>query len=304
MSVKGNISNISRGSIHDGSGIRTVVYFKGCNLKCKWCHNPESLNSEHTLIFADVKCIHCGRCVALCPECHKILDGELILDRKKCTLCGKCAQDCPTGALSLVGIKTTAEAVYDEIKKDMHYYAESGGGVTLSGGECLLQPEFAAELLHRCKQDNIHTAVETALYVPFSNVLNVLPYIDFMYVDLKHWDSKTHKKYTGAGNELVIENIQRLSDMNIPMIIRIPLIPGVNDSEEDMKEFANVISHFGDGVKGIELLKYNYLARSKYKGAGMKYCAFGDESQSDEYVSNLRNILEKGLSLKREIIIL
>ena len=178
MPVSAPITNISRGSMHDGPGVRTVVYFKGCGLRCQWCHNPETLSAESQLLYISNKCIHCGKCVECCPEHHKICGNDMLFIRDGCTVCGKCAAVCPSLALSLCGEQKTPQQIFDEIKKDAHYYSSSGGGVTFSGGECLLYPRFVAETAGMCMESGIHTAVESAFFVPWQNVQSVLPHVD------------------------------------------------------------------------------------------------------------------------------
>lgn len=272
MSVeKGIITDISRGSLHDGPGVRTVIYFKGCGLRCKWCHNPETLSGEKELMFHKSKCIRCGRCAQL----------------------GKSADVCPSGALHLVGREVTVEELWDEVKKDIHFYQQSGGGVTLSGGECLLQSRFAVGFLNKCKAEGIHTAIETALFVSWENIAPVLPYTDLIYADLKIADSDRHRQYTGQSNERILENLSRLADTAERVIVRIPLIPGVNDTREEVEKLGRIISGLGSGVKMVEVLKYNYLAESKYEGLGMEWMDFGRETQSEERLSCIRGQLEK-----------
>ncbi len=295
MSLNAVITNISRGSLHDGPGVRSVVYFKGCGLRCKWCHNPETISMAPLVLYASMKCIHCGRCVALCPEGHEIVDDDMVYHREHCTVCGNCAEACPVGALSLCGKEMSVEEVMKEIRKDAHYYKQSGGGITLSGGECLLQPDFCKALLEQCRAEGIGTAVESALYVPFSHIEAVSPLVDTFFADVKLPDGARHKDYTGQDNALIIENLHRLTRMRENIILRIPLIPGVNDSEADMEAFGALISTFGDGVKGVELLKYNYLAETKYDIAGMEYHDFGREAQSDERMATLAATLEQAL---------
>ena len=287
MSVTGNITAISRGSLHDGKGIRTVVYLKGCGLRCKWCHNPETFSMEKDIIFNPQKCIHCGRCIDICHKNHIVENDDVVFRRDGCIKCGKCADVCPSGALSVSGKNMTVDEVYHEIVKDIHYYTETGGGVTLSGGECLLQADFAGELLKKCKENGINTLIESAFYVPYENVKKVLPYVDCVYADLKIPEPDKHKEYTGHGNELIIENIRKLSFEFDNIFIRIPLIPGVNDGMDDMKKFKDIISTFGTGIKGVELLKYNYLAESKYNSLGKVYNSFGTTTQTDKDVEIL-----------------
>ena len=288
MSVTANISNISRCSVHDGPGVRTVVFFKGCGLRCRWCHNPETLSVSPEILFARVKCIHCGRCVSVCPEHHRIEGSEMVFLRDGCNKCGKCAEACPSGALTVSGVRKTLDEVWKEVYKDRHFYQVSGGGVTLSGGECLLQADFAAELLKKCREAGIHTAVETALFVPWENVEKIIPYCDLFLADFKTADAEKHRAYTGRDNRLIIENLQRLAG-KAPgrVLVRTPLIPGVNDSPEDLAQMAGVLRSIAKKLQGIELLKYNALAEGKYQLAGMAYESFGSEAQSDEYVQKL-----------------
>lgn len=296
MSLIAAISNISRCSVHDGPGVRTVVYFKGCALRCRWCHNPETLSADADILYAQVKCIHCGRCVAICPEHHKISGDDMLFLRDGCKKCGKCAASCPTGALSASGREYTVDEVLKEVRKDLHFYRATGGGVTLSGGECLLHSDFAAALLKRCQEEGIHTAIETALFVPWGNIKEILPYCDLFMTDFKIPDPEKHRRHTGQDNRLILENLTRLSSKaHGKVLLRIPLIPGVNDSLADMRSFAAMIDPFKEGLQGIELLKYNPLAEGKYQMAGMSYERFGEEPQTDECVEKLSSALCQAL---------
>lgn len=287
MCLTAPITNISRGSLHDGPGIRTVVYFKGCGLRCKWCHNPETLSLKKQILYRQTMCIHCGKCVKLCPEHHKISGNEMIFLQKGCVGCGKCSEACPSGALELCGSEKTIADVFAEVKKDLHYYQTSSGGVTFSGGECLLHADFVAELAQKCKKNQINTAVESAFFVPYDNVKKVLPYIDLFFADLKLPNAKKHREFTGQSNETVIENITRLSAEHRNIILRIPVIPGVNDSYEDMCGFAGIIKTFDSGIRKIELLKYNNLSENKYIASGRKYTKFAEETQTNAEMSRL-----------------
>lgn len=291
--VNGMITDISRCSLHDGPGVRTVVYFKGCGLRCKWCHNPETLHSETDIMYLETKCIKCGRCVEFCPECHKVSDGKMVLVRENCVRCGRCADICPASALQSIGRPVSVEELLGEIKKDIHFFRQSGGGVTLSGGECLLQSEFAAALLKKCKEEGIHTAIETALFVPWENIERVLPFVDLIYADLKIADGEKHRTYTGQLNGQIISNLHRLSEtVTVPVTVRIPLIPGVNDTEEEITALGRIIGTLGSAVKTVEVLKYNYLAESKYEGIGAHWESFGKENQSEEKLSDIRRMLQ------------
>lgn len=295
MLLTAPISNISRTSFHDGPGIRSVVYFMGCNMRCKWCHNPENLTSGRKILSAPVKCVHCGRCIAVCPEHHKILGDDHVYVREGCIACGRCADACPSNALTVCGTDRTVSEVLKAVLKDRMYYRTSGGGVTLSGGECLLYPEFARQLLEALRNEHIHTAIETALYVPWQNAESVIDCADLVYADLKLSDPEKHKVYTGVSNERIIDNLRRLTGRHGNVIIRIPLIPGVNDSADDMACFAAVLGTMGEGLKAVELLKYNSLAESKYSMSGMAYTRFGEGPQADEAVDALRNRLDEAL---------
>lgn len=291
------ITNISRGSLHDGPGVRTVVYFKGCPLRCMWCHNPESFSFHSQTVFNAKKCIGCGKCVSACPEHHIIKDGTLTFSPYGCTGCGLCASLCPSGALSVIGEQKSAEEIFEEIKKDIHYYRVTGGGVTFSGGECLLYPDFVNDIAKLCKNEGINTLVESALCIPWENVEAVLPYIDTFFVDLKIGDRGKHKQYTGKDNSLIIENLAKLSNTEKSVVLRIPIIPGVNDSECDMEEFGEIIKGFGKAILRIELLKYNNLAEGKYNLIGEKYTPFAKTTQSDGEMSRLCSLLAEKTGL-------
>lgn len=293
MSVSAPITNISKCSVHDGPGVRTVVYFKGCPLRCAWCHNPETFSASAQVLYASSKCIHCGECVAVCPAHHTVVGNDMVFQREGCTLCGNCVKACPSLALSLCGEKMTVDDLFAKIMKDRHYYSASGGGVTFSGGECLLHSHFVAQIAEKCKAERIHTAVESAFFVPWENVERVLPFIDLFFADLKIADPQKHRKFTGQDNRLIIDNITGLSEAHPNIILRIPVIPGVNDSCEDIDGFADIIRTFGKGVREIELLRYNNLAESKYESAGEAYVKFADDPQTDAEMQKLCAALMK-----------
>lgn len=280
--------NIARGSMHDGPGVRTVVYFKGCNLSCRWCHNPESQAFAPEMVFHESRCIGCGRCVAICPQRHVVRDGAHVYLRENCLLCGRCAEVCPNEALSLCGEEYTLERLMREIQKDSHYYAQSGGGVTFSGGECLLFPDFLAEILHMCRAEGIHTAVESALHVPYENIARVAPDVCLFLADVKHMDSAVHKSCTGEENGRILDNIRRLAaDGSRDLLLRVPLIPGVNDGEENLRRTVEFAKNLPGGARKVELLKYNNLASSKYESIGRQAELFASGPQTNERMDAL-----------------
>ncbi len=290
--MKQTVFNISRGSLSDGDGIRTVVYLKGCPLSCKWCHNPESWKASPQVLFYPTKCIGCGRCLDVCEfGCHKNQNGEHVFDRTSCTGCGKCADACPSGALAICGEQKTAEEIYSEIKKDIHYFEKSSGGVTFSGGEALIYPDFLVEVLQLCKNDGIHTAIETSFFAPFENIEKIVNLIDLFIVDIKLYDSEKHKKFTGVKNELILENLTKLSGLHDNVWIRIPLIPDVNDDDQNLADTAKFIKSLGSCVKKVELLKYNNLAPSKYRALGIYDGIFEAKPQTNEEMASKVTIL-------------
>lgn len=269
------IFSISRCSLHDGNGIRTVIYFKGCSMRCIWCHNPESHNPQPEILFYPDRCIGCGRCIRHCIQGAHINDNGIhTISRSLCTSCGICAYECPSNALMMCGENMDVQSVMNIIMRDKPYFSRSEGGVTFSGGECLLYPDFLKELEEKCKTAQINTAIETALNVPWENLKKLIELTDTFYCDLKHSDSNIHQKLTGVGNELILENLFRLSEVHKNIIVRIPLIPNVNDSDDNLRKTAELISGCG-GIQGIELLKYNNLSSGKTAALGKTFQSFG-----------------------------
>ena len=253
---KGMIFDIQRNSFVDGPGIRTTVFFKGCNLHCAWCHNPESQAiCPQLMVYAD-RCQDCGKCKAVCPY-----------GSESCRLCGKCVAACPHGARTICGREYTAEEVLAEVKKDMLFYKTSGGGVTFSGGECMLQMDFLAELLKKCKENGIHTAVDTAGNVPFFQFERILPDTDLFLYDIKLMDSQKHMQYTGQGNGQILENLKKLLMSGANVWVRIPVIAGVNDGAEEMQTIKAFLESCGKPEK-IELLPCHAMAEYKYRAIG------------------------------------
>lgn len=261
--MKATLFDIERNSFVDGPGIRTTVFFKGCNLKCAWCHNPESQSPRPQMLFYRDKCIACGKCAQICKS------------PDNCTLCGRCTLFCPADARKVCGKEYTADEILTEVLKDKAYYENSDGGITCSGGECMLQPDLLAELLKRCKEAGIHTAVDTAGHVPFSHFEKVLPYTDLFLYDIKHMDTAKHKEYVGVGNERILENLQKLMESAATIWIRIPVIPGFNDSIEHMQQVKSFLDRSGKTEK-VELLPYHAMGKSKYAALGQTTHRFSE----------------------------
>lgn len=260
--MTGILFHVERSSYVDGPGIRTTVFFKGCNLHCAWCHNPEGRLPEPQMLFYRGRCTGCGRCKEKCPQ-----------DLKRCDLCGKCTLYCPRDARELCGRRYTVAEVLGEIKKDKAFYEASGGGVTFSGGECMLQIDFLEELLRECKSNGIHTAVDTAGQVPYERFERILPHTDLILYDVKCIDREKHRKYTGVGNELILENLARLLSSGQRVWVRIPVIPSVNDSEGEMAGIRRFFDIHGRPER-IELLPYHAMGEHKYEALGITPAKF------------------------------
>lgn len=261
--MKHLITDIQRFSLNDGPGIRTTVFFKGCNMRCSWCHNPETLFHDEDLMFYPAKCIGCGKCFSACPQgAHKMINGQHIIDRDLCEKCGKCADICYAEALVISGKAMTIDEIMSEVLQDKAYYEASGGGVTLSGGEVLCHADFALELAKACHREGIQVAIETNLSFPLEHFKPLLEEIDLIMADCKLYDLDLHKKYTGIGNENVLSNIRAIHD--IPMIIRTPLIPGATATKENLRAIANELSEKKNLIY-YQLLNFNPLGSGKYQ---------------------------------------
>ncbi len=271
----GTVANIQRFTVHDGPGIRTELFMKGCSLRCEWCSNPETYKSIQEIGVDSKKCMCCGYCLKVCEAHGKNAiiiceSGVVGIDRDKCDNCLLCEEECYSGCLFLYGKKMTPEEALDVVKRDRDFYEESGGGLTLSGGECLLQWKFCRELLRLCKEEGIGTCVETALYVTPESIEQVAPYTDLFITDIKQMDTDIHKKYTGVNNELILSNIKKIVDMDKPLIIRIPIIPGFNDNEEFIDKTSDfILNELDNKPMQIQFLKYRPLGEEKAKMLGM-----------------------------------
>ncbi len=268
--MKATIFNIQKFSIHDGPGIRTVIFFKGCPLRCKWCSNPESQMSHPQILWNHETCIHCGLCEASCPtKCISFKNNVFHFQYNRCNGSMICVRQCPIKALEYAGKEMTLDEVMNEIMKDKDFYEESGGGVTLSGGEVLSQADFAADLLKECKKNGIHTALETTGYAPIKTFQKVTDLADLLLFDMKHYDREKHLKYTSASNELIIDNMKAAIHSGKHIIARIPVIPGVNNSIPDAKGFCCLLHDIG--IKEVGLLPFHQFGERKYTRLGMDY---------------------------------
>ncbi len=270
--TKGVIFNIQRFSIHDGPGIRTTVFFKGCSLFCFWCHNPEGRRAKPEIQFFPECCIGCNECVKVCKhDGHAIVNGVHVYRRERCTACGRCADGCFAGALQSTGKEVTVDDVMAEVRSDRSFYQTSGGGVTLSGGEPLLQPEFAREILARSKAEGIHTAIETAANCRWRDLETLLPFTNLVMMDIKHMDAAKHRAVTGVSNERILKNARRLAECGAHMQFRVPVIPTVNDTAPEIQAIAAFVCDLpSSGAQpSLELLPFHRLAGDKFRSLGL-----------------------------------
>lgn len=289
--VQGTVFDIQRFSLHDGPGIRTIVFLKGCPLSCVWCSNPESQGRGPVVMYKSSDCLHCGRCVAACKKKAISFDKTSFIDRSICSSCGECVNACPSGALVMKGRTMTVQQVVKELKKDATTYRRSGGGITLSGGEPLVQHEFASELLHACKAQGWHTAIETTGFGSEEAVESVIPFVDTVLLDIKHMNLEKHKQYTGASNEVILKNAQRISQIS-ETVIRVPVIPGFNYSEEELEEIAKFAKTLR-GVRTIHLLPYHTFGENKYGLLGRDYGLLGIKPIKPEELEPYRAVVER-----------
>jgi len=288
--VTGLVTDIQHFSIHDGPGIRTTVFVKGCSLRCFWCHNPEALTPRRELQYYPDRCIACGACVAVCPhDAHSLVDGRHKFDRTRCVACGACAPGCFARALVMAGERLSAEAVVTTVLRDRMFYETSGGGVTVSGGEPALQPEFTRAILAGCRGEGVHTAMETAAHVRWERLAELLPVTDLVMMDVKTMDGDVHRRVTGVPNELILANARRLAESGVELVVRTPVVPGVNDDEESISAIASFVGGL-PGNPEYELLRFHNMAGAKYDALGMTYDAKDIARPSDERMAELAAI--------------
>jgi len=293
----GMIFDVRRFSVNDGPGIRTTVFFKGCPLKCVWCHNPEGLEKEPEIFWDERQCMGSShQCTVVCPKnALRALSGKpgtWKLDREKCDSCGECARRCPTGAFQIIGSRMTVDALVELIAKDRVFYDHSGGGVTFSGGEPFMQPEFLGIVLSRCKESGFHTAVDTCGYAAWNTIAPLLPVIDLFLYDLKLIDDAAHVKYTGVSNKPILENLKKIAEAGKPVQLRVPLIPGITDTEQNIFDIIEFLEPM-PALRQVSLLNFHKGGAQKYRRKAMDYAMGGARPLDDEQIGRIKSVFEK-----------
>ncbi|WP_353893511.1 choline TMA-lyase-activating enzyme [Proteinivorax hydrogeniformans] len=292
------IFNTQKYNMYDGPGIRTLVFFKGCPLRCKWCSNPEGLEQKHQIMYKSDLCTNCGACVSACPVgIHSINnEGKHEINRNiDCIGCRKCMDSCIEDAISVVGEKKTVDELLEIIEEDEAFYTISGGGVTLGGGEALMQPEFAQKLLKTCKQEGINTAVETCGYTKPESIMEVAKFTDLFLYDLKHIDPDKHFQYTNVKNEVILENLKSLLNNGHNVKVRMPMLKGVNDSESEIQRVIDFLMPYRNhqNFKGIDLLPYHKMGVNKYNQLDMDYQIKGELALSEQELDKIESLISR-----------
>ncbi|KDR96614.1 pyruvate formate lyase activating enzyme [Peptoclostridium litorale DSM 5388] len=295
--MEGFITNIQKCSVHDGPGIRTTVFFKGCPLKCKWCHNPETQSYMPEMFHNSDTCTLCKICISKCDMGAISFDNPLIsYDPQKCTMCEKCVDFCPSSCIEITGKKMSSRELLSQIEKDIPFYEESGGGATFSGGEAMTHIDFLHETISLCKDSQIHVTVDTCGYAPSESFEKIADLVDLFLYDIKHMDENIHKEYTGVSNALILHNLRLISRLGCKVQLRIPLIDGFNTDEKNIRETAFFSKELG--ITGVSLLPYHSIGNYKYPRLGMGV-ALQFEKPSDEKLQNIKIIFEEyGLNAK------
>jgi len=294
MDMEATIFDVQKFNVHDGLGLRTLIFMKGCPLACIWCSNPESQSITPELLFYEEKCIRSNKCFEVCPT-HAIVQKEnrLVLDKSLCSLCGKCVEACYAGAWQMSGRVVDEDYILKEIEKDVPFYKSSGGGVTFSGGEPLLHADFIKSVASRCQSEGINVAIETCGYVPWKNFEKVLGNVDLVMFDIKHMDPKIHKKLCGRSNLSILRNLRNLSQRgDVEVIVRFPVIPGLNDSDDNINDTARFVASLNGNIKRVEVLPYHNYGENKYRRLGKTYLLKGLASPSDEYMQAIKSTME------------
>ena len=292
--LAGLILNIERFASHDGPGIRTLVFMKGCPLRCLWCSTPQSQSQRPEILHAKNQCRACGTCIRTCPESAVAYAGSgksIAINRDRCNACGACVETCPHDALEKAGRVVAVDELLHEVEKDGPFYRRSGGGVTVGGGEPTLQHRFVAAFLKRCRERFIHTALESCLHADPRQLEPILQHLDLLFCDIKHMDDATHERLTGVSNRLILDNI-RMASSRCPTIIRVPAVPGSNDTDENIRATALFAAELGGRIEAVELLPYHPFGRHLYEQTDREYRLPHVEAPTEQHLKRLQSIVE------------